>query len=251
MRSEDRALFEGGNVFKDPKGAPATSRIARENVVPTVQWLEQLTGLNLQDNMLGSTGRSETSGDLDLGVDSTKVSKDVLINQLLKRGINKDDIKKSGDAVHLKTPILGDSNNGYVQTDFMFSDNPTLQHFALMGGADSSQFNGVHRAILLASIAKAQNMKWSPKFGLMDRATNDVISTDPKEIAIKLLGQGHTPKDLTSVETIIKAVKDRPEFEQLVADAKENFERENLVLPESSPLPGTGAWYRQFVNRRI
>jgi hypothetical protein len=244
-------LQEGGNVFKDPKGGPATERISRENVVPTVQWLEQLTGLNLQDNMLGSTGRAATSGDLDLGVDSTKVSKDVLIKQLLKRGIKADDIKKSGDAVHLKTPILGDANNGFVQTDFMFSDNPTLQQFALMGGGEGSDFKGVHRAILLASIAKAQNMKWSPKFGLVDRATNEVITADPKEIAVKLLGQGHAPKDLSTVETIIKAVKGRPDFEQLVADAKENFSRDNLVLPESGPLPGTGAWYRQFVNRRV
>ena len=251
MRMEDKALFEGGNVFKDPKGGPATERISRENVVPTVQWLEQLTGLNLQDNMLGSTGRALTSGDLDLGVDSTKVSKDVLIKHLLKRGIKADNIKKSGDAVHLKTPILGDVNNGFVQTDFMFSDNPTLQQFSLMGGAEGSQFKGLHRAILLASIAKAQNMKWSPKFGLVDRGTNEVISADPKEIAVKLLGQGHTPKDLSSVETIIKSIKDRPDFERLVADAKEKFALDDLILPESGPLPGTGAWYRAWKNRNI
>ena len=244
-------ILEGGNVFKDPKGGPATERISRENVVPTVQWLEQLTGLGLQDNMLGSTGRAATSGDLDLGVDSTKISKDVLIKQLLKRGIKAEDIKKSGDAVHLKTPILGDPSNGYVQTDFMFSANPTLQQFALMGGSEGSQFKGVHRAILLASIAKAQNMKWSPKFGLVDRGTDEVITADPKEIAVKLLGQGHSPKDLTTVETIIKAIKDRPDFEQLVADAKENFSRDNLVLPESRPLPGTGAWFRSWKNRSI
>ena len=57
-------LYEGGNVFKDDKGQPLTQRIARDNVVPTVQWLEQLTGLNLVDNMLGSTGRNETSGEI-------------------------------------------------------------------------------------------------------------------------------------------------------------------------------------------
>jgi len=244
-------LHEGGNVFKDKEGRPGTERISRENVVPTVQWLEQLTGLNLEDNMLGSTGRAASSGDLDLGVDSTKVSKDVLIKHLLKRGIKDTDIKKSGDAVHLKTPILGDAENGFVQTDFMFSDNPSLQQFAFKGGSEGSDFKGVHRAILLASIAKAQNMKWSPKFGLVDRGTNEVITANPKEIAVRLLGQGHTPNDLNTVETIIKAVKDRPDFETLVKDAKENFARDNLVLPESGPLPGTGAWYRQFVNRRI
>jgi hypothetical protein len=244
-------LHEGGNVFKDKEGRPGTERISRENVVPTVQWLEQLTGLSLQDNMLGTTGRAATSGDLDLGVDATKISKDILIKQLLKRGVKADDIKKSGDAVHLKTPILGDASNGYVQTDFMFSDNPNLQQFALMGGSEGSDFKGVHRAILLASIAKAQNMKWSPKFGLVERETNEVISADPKEIAVRLLGQGYAPKDLATVETIIKAVKDRPDFEQLVADAKENFSRDNLVLPESRPLPGTGAWFRAWKNRNI
>ena len=53
------------------------------------------------------------------------------------------------------------------------------------------------------------------------------------------------------METIIKAIKDRPDFEQLVADAKENFSRDNLVLPESRPLPGTGAWFRSWKNRSI
>jgi hypothetical protein len=250
MLTEDN-LFEGGNVFKDLKGVPATERISRENVVATVQWLEQLTGLNLQDNMLGTTGRAATSGDLDLGVDSTKVSKDILIKQLQKRGIKVDDIKKSGDIVHLKTPILGDPSNGFVQTDFMFSENPEFQRFYMMGGAEGSQFKGSHRNILMASLAKAQNMKFSPKHGLLDRATNDLITKDADEIAVRLLGQGHAPKDLTSVETIIKAIKDRPDFEQLIVNAKEDFARDNLVLPESRPLPGTGAWYRQFVNRRI
>lgn len=239
-------LLEGGNVFKTAEGESATVRIARENVVPTVQWLEKLTGLNLVDNMLGSTGRKETSGDLDLGIDVSKISKDVLIQQLLNKGIQRDDIKKSGDSVHLKTPILGDKSNGYVQTDFMFGD-PTFQKFALNTG--ESNFKGVHRALLLASIASAQDMKWSYKNGLMDRETNEIISKDPAEIAEKLIGG--TAEDLSSVESIVKKIKSRPDYEKLVKNAREAFERENLVLPEERVLPGTGAWYRQFVNRRI
>lgn len=239
-------LIEGGNVFKDAQGQPLTVRISRENVVPTVQWLEQLTGLNLVDNMLGSTGRKETSGDLDLGIDAGKISKEVLIQQLLKRGIKAEDIKKSGDSVHLKTPILGDATNGYVQTDFMFGD-PEFQKFALNVG--DSDYKGVHRALLLASIAKAQGMKWSYKNGLVDRDTNEIISKNPAEIAQRLIGG--TVADLSSVETIVKKIKARPDYEELVKDAREAFSKENLTLPESSVLPGTGAWYRQFVNKRI
>jgi hypothetical protein len=240
-------LFEGGNVFKTAEGHPATTRISRENVVPTVQWLEQLTGLNLVDNMLGSTGRKETSGDLDLGIDDTKISKDVLIQQLLKRGIKAEDIKKSGDSVHVKTPILGDADNGFVQTDFMFGD-PEFQKFSLVADSDSA-YKGVHRAILLASIAKAQGMKWSYKNGLMDRDSNETITKNPSEIAQNLING--TPTDMASVESIIKKIKTLPNYEELVKDAREAFERDKLTLPEDSVLPGTGAWYRQFVNRRI
>jgi hypothetical protein len=239
-------LYEGGNVFKLADGQPATTRISRENVVPTVQWLEQLTGLNLVDNMLGSTGRKETSGDLDLGIDETKITKDVLIQQLLKRGVKAEDIKKSGDSVHVKTPILGDKSNGYVQTDFMFGD-PEFQKFALNTG--ESDYKGVHRALLLASIAKAQGMKWSYKNGLMDRETNEIITKNPQEIAEKLING--TTADLGSVESIVKKIKARADYEELVKDARDAFERDKLTLPEDATLPGTGAWYRQFLNKRI
>jgi hypothetical protein len=239
-------LYEGGNVFKLTDGQPATTRISRENVVPTVQWLEQLTGLNLVDNMLGSTGRKETSGDLDLGIDETKITKDVLIQQLLKRGVKAEDIKKSGDSVHVKTPILGDAKNGYVQTDFMFGD-PEFQKFALNTG--ESDYKGVHRALLLASIAKAQGMKWSYKNGLVDRETNEIITKNPAEIAEKLING--TTADLSSVESIVKKIKARSDYEELVKDARDAFERDKLTLPEDATLPGTGAWYRQFLNKRI
>lgn len=234
----------GGNVFKFPTGEPATQRIARENVVPTVQWLEGLTGLNLVDNMLGSTGRTESSGDLDLGVDANKVTKEVLIQQLLDQGIDRNDIRKSGDSVHLKTPILGDPSNGYVQTDFMFTDNPQWQGFALTGGVAGSPFKGVHRHILLSSIAKAQGLKWSPKFGLLDRDTNQLVSQDPVEIAQRLING--SPQDLDNVETIVNKIKGRADYEQLVADARETLGKDNLRLPESQVHEGSASWFRNW-----
>lgn len=237
-------LYEGGNVFKDAEGRPATTRIARDNVVPTVQWLEQLTGLNLVDNMLGSTGRAETSGDLDLGVDAGKVSKEVLIQQLLNKGIDRNDIRKTGDSVHLKAPILGDASNGFVQVDFMFTDDPTWQHFSMTGGAAGSQFKGMHRHVLLSSIAKAQGLKWSPKFGLLDRNTNQVISQDPTEIAARLLNG--TPEDMANVESILNKIKGQANYEELVADAREAFARENLQLPENAVQEGTAGWFRAW-----
>ena len=238
-------LYEGGNVFKNADGSEATQRIARDNVVPTVQWLEQLTGFNLVDNMLGTTGKKESSGDLDLAVDASKVTKDVLVQQLLAKGIDKADIRKTGDSVHLKTPILGDANNGYVQTDFMFG-NPEWQRWSLRGAGEGSPYKGVHRQILMASIAKAQGMKWSYKNGLVDRETNQVISQNPAEIAQKLVGG--TPADLESVETIVAKIKPRADYEQLVADAREAFAKDNIQLPESEQVvEGSAVWFRNFM----
>lgn len=238
-------LTEGGNVFKNADGSEATQRIARDNVVPTVQWLEGLTGLNLVDNMLGTTGKKESSGDLDLAVDATKVTKDVLIQQLLNRGIDRADIRKTGDSVHLKTPILGDPNNGYVQTDFMFG-NPDWQRWSLRGAGEGSPYKGVHRQVLMASIAKAQGMKWSYKNGLVDRETNEIISQNPAEIAQKLING--TPADLESVETIVAKIKSRADYDQLVADAKEALAKDNLQLPESTQVvEGSAVWFRNFM----
>ena len=66
-------LKEGGNIFKDPEsGNPLTQRIARDDVDPTLGWVEKLTNLSLKDAKLGSTGIRSTSGDLDVAVDQTK-----------------------------------------------------------------------------------------------------------------------------------------------------------------------------------
>jgi len=221
-------ILEGGNVFKDEKGTALTKRINLADVKPTVKYLERLTGLPLLDNMLGSTGRKATSGDLDLAVDASKHTKDKLYQQLIAKGTDPKDLAKSGDSVHYKTPINGDPANGYVQTDFMFG-NPEWQQFAFNASSES-EFKGVHRAILLASIAKARGMKWSYKYGLVSRETNKVISNDPDEIAKMLIGG--TRKDLASVESINAQAKKNNDYEELVADAVEYFAKEGLVLED-------------------
>ena len=238
-------LTEGGNVFKNADGSEATQRIMRDDVVPTVQWLEKLTGLNLVDNMLGTTGKKESSGDLDLAVDASKISKEILVQTLLGKGIPAADIKKSGDNVHLKTPITGDPNKGFVQTDFMFGQ-PNWQRFSMAGSPEGSPYKGVHRHLLLASIAKAQGMKWSYKNGLVNRDTNEVISQDPAEIARTLIGG--SPEDLASVETILAKIKGRTDYDKLTADAREAFARDNITLAEGQVVPGSSAWYRQWSN---
>ena len=61
----------GGNVFKNQDQQITTQRINQTDVKPTLQWLEQLTGLDLINNTLGTTGLKPTSGDMDVAVDAT------------------------------------------------------------------------------------------------------------------------------------------------------------------------------------
>ena len=249
-------LLEGGNVFKDDAGSILTVRINKADVLPTVQWLETVTGLELTDNMLGTTGKKETSGDLDLAIDANAVNKNEFATKLAdyitkKGGDPKEWIRKSGISVHFKTPIKGDEKNGYVQSDFMFGE-PNWMKFSLQGGREGSELKGAHRHIILASIARVRGMKWSANNGLMSSDGKELVSKDGNEIAKKLLGQTASIKDLQDPETIIDYVIKLPNYEELVADARETLSREGVKLPEAGKVesftPGSGAWFRKMIE---
>ena len=244
-------LKEGGNIFKGAEGELLTGRINQADVLPTVKWLEGITGLSLQDNMLGTTGKAPTSGDLDLGVDEKKISKDELVSKLSQWAQSQQQdpkqwVRKSGISVHFRTPIAGDEKKGFVQTDFMFGE-PEWQKFSLQGGLTGSEYKGMDRHILLASIAKALGYRWSHNYGLLNRESNQPVSKDPDRIAQLLLGVDHTAKDLTSVESIHKIIKNRSDYEKLVADAVESFGRAGKKLPEHT-VEGSNVWFRNMMN---
>ncbi len=244
-------LIEGGNVFKSADGSELTQRINKADVIPTVAWLEKITGLPLLDNMLGTTGKNPTSGDLDLAVDEKTTNKDTVYNALINwcKTNNLDPrsyVRKSGVNVHFRTPILGDASNGFVQTDFMLGD-PEWQKFAMQGGAANSTFRGSHKHVLLASVAKAYGFKWSFNQGLVSRASNNVVTKDPDEIARYLLGPNANRNDLNTVESILAKIKGQPNYAELTADARETFGKEGLTLPESIQ-EGTATWFRSITT---
>jgi hypothetical protein len=218
-------LNEGGNEFKDAEGKPATQRINQTDVKPTVAWLEQLTGLKLLNNMLGSTGVAATSGDLDLAVDAGKVDKAQFRSKLeswaTSHGLEpKEWVSATGINIHLKTPIAGNPDRGYVQTDFMFLQKPDFQKWYLTQDHDSN-YKGVTRAILLASIAKSMGYKINQNVGLVNRATNELVTDNPDEVA-KLFIPGATDRTpLGSVEKIMKALARDPKREQKIADFRD------------------------------
>jgi len=228
-------LFEGGNVFKDADGNPLTQRINQSDVAATVQWIEQLTGLEFpRERWLGSTGRKPTSGDLDLAVDLSEISKAELAARLNSwaKSHRLDPAKwiKVGGEIHLRTPIQGRPNLGFVQTDFMFFPNLDWGTFFYAGGEDSS-YKGMIRNVLMSSLAKSQGLKIGAN-GVKSRATDQLVSQDPDWAAQAVLGPGHDRNSLKNVETIYRALARDPKRDDKLKDFREFLAREGLQEPD-------------------
>jgi hypothetical protein len=287
MKAMISKLLEGGNVFKTLDKQPLTQRIATKDVPATIAFIEQITGLDFTKELdpddkkpvkwLGTTGRKEdpdgtfdlnSSGDLDLSVDAREITKEELIaklaewcrangieeEEIFNKGTKKNDgwIKDAGDNVHFRTPISGSQTNGFVQSDFMLTVNPKFQQGSMIGGR--GQYRGEHRHILLSSIARGRGFKYSPKFGLLHGDTNEPVENgdDWNVIAKQLLGQTATTKDIKSVDGIIAYIIKLPNYDELVAGARETLGKQGIELPVKeafeSYVPGSNAWMRRMIN---
>jgi len=248
MLSSYYKLFEGGNVFKGPDKKPVTVRIPKESIASSLKFVEKILGFKL-DQWLGTTGKKASSGDIDVSVDSSVHDKKEVANTLKAWAKQQGQtpgawVKLSGDNVHFKTPIRdenGRETGEFAQLDLMFG-NPHFQAWSMRG--EPGEFKGMHRHIIMASIAKAQGMKWSYKEGLVNRATNETISQDPKEIVRKLLpGYSANPMDLSVnsiLEYVYKKYKGQPDkIEALIGEAVATLAEHygvQLPMPEQTEV---------------
>jgi hypothetical protein len=233
-----RTLLEGGNVFKDAEGQPLTGRINQSDVPATVAWLEQLTGLEFpRERWLGSTGKAPTSGDMDLAVDLNEISKDQLAQKLMQwiasHKLPPAEWIKKGGEVHLRTPIQGRPELGYVQTDFMFFPNLDWGTFFYSGG-EGSAYKGMNRNVLMSSIAKQLGLKVGAN-GMFSRTTNQLVDggLDPDRVAKALLGPRATQENLKNVESIFAALARDKDKEAKVKDFREYLNKEGLQQPDA------------------
>lgn len=228
-RSTKGLLTEGGQVWK---AEAATQRINKADVAPTVKWLEKITGLDLMNNLLGSTGRKDTSGDIDVGV-TGDMQREMLAQKLTDWATQNDPlamVAKTGSSVHFRTPIRGNGKNGYVQTDFMFLPDIEFSKWAM--AAHQSKYTAADKAIVLSSIAKTMGLKFSNQTGLSSRKTNSSLPNgkDPTYIAQTLLGSRATPDDLNTIESILKALRNDPQANEKLADAREALGKKGITI---------------------
>jgi len=183
---------------------------------------------------LGSTGKKPTSGDLDIAIDTNEISKGELANKLSQFIVSqkldpREWVQQKGE-VHFRTPINGDSKQGYVQTDFMFFPNLDWGQFYYSGGVDSV-YKGMVRNVLMSSIAKSLGLKVGAN-GVFSRTSDKLVTLDPDQAAKMLLGSNYNREHLKNVESIYQALSNDPDINVKLKDFRDYLAREGLQEPQ-------------------
>lgn len=147
-----------------------------QNIDPTInqiikQYINPVFGkciLGKQIFLLGSTGKKESSGDLDLGFDLTFNKNDISIESAIGqlydyiKSISQSEVKINEfthDMIHFGFPQYDKHGNlvgKTVQVDILFTVTPEFCKFYMYSPSEKeSSFKGAHRNDLLRAIAKA------------------------------------------------------------------------------------------------
>lgn len=150
--TQSEVISEGGSM-------PGVGAIHIDEINPTLIPLEKELGIDLRNNALGSVGKREFSGDIDvaLKIDTDKIPEFV---ERLKKSSQIIDIAKSS-VIMTKVKIMdfdetkedGRPRTGYVQVDFMPGDPDWLKTYYHSPNEKDSQYKGVYRNLMIASIA--------------------------------------------------------------------------------------------------
>tara|TARA_B100000780_G_scaffold252986_1_gene200385 strand:- start:129 stop:899 length:771 start_codon:yes stop_codon:yes gene_type:complete len=209
-------LNEGGNIFQ---GTAEFDQKIIPDMMKQINKVMKVTGAKALPIGSGATPTAgKLSGDLDMIVDAGIVLKHFKSPDVKTAKIELEKIfqaagfetKKSGQIVHVKTNIGGTGQ----QVDIMVVDNgETAQKFHVHDIPKNSPYKGVHKQMAIAALSKStttpehtDGFKWSPYKGLVDRTTNELVSSNLDEVAKILIGPNAKAADLGSVESIVKAM---------------------------------------------
>jgi hypothetical protein len=250
-----KKLHEGGAM-------PGVGSIHHTEIDATIDALEKSLGVPLKANVLGSVGKKEFSGDIDVAINikpeqlkdfAAKLEASPLIQDVKKSSVFMTSVDIVGyDAANTKPGL---NRTGKVQIDFMPGDPDWMKTYyhsphekSMSKDGRSSNYKGTFRNIMLATMAavyqstssEEQNEHgrpleqkrwiWSPSDGL------NWIKREPKP---KANGEGYTKanvdtridgpyKNPTEIATKfgLDSAEDLYSFETLLAAIKKNYPEE-------------------------
>lgn len=244
MRLKDLStLIEGG------KAVGEVSRIPKAKIEPTIKAFkrEVLDKLGVKDfGPIGSVGKKETSGDIDLAVD---VSKDFDHKEFHERlsNLGYDVSSASPTTISVRFPIYdeeGNKTDEWAQVDLMFGKKDWLEFGYYAPGETESQYSGAHRNILLAAIiryarelAGKEGRTWAIDFnrGLSRKTRGKKTTKTGKEKEV-ILAKTHVTDNPEKVVKLLNVATGgdwkkedlAAPFERLWAKTKEVFPPETL-----------------------
>ena len=168
-------VSEGGNAF------PGVGSIYIDEVKPTLKSLADFLGMpEIVNQALGSAGKSEYSGDLDVVVDMDPETLKELSNDLRKKLGNQNVTNVAGNASFVwpisnydKTKQGRKPRTGKVQVD-LIPGEPEWYKIYYHSPGDASKLKGVHRNLGLAMVAKNMDREESKELDSFDRPVKEV-----------------------------------------------------------------------------
>ena len=252
--------FENQNLVKkyfmiNEGGAmPGVGAIHIDEIKATLEQLEKSLGIDLQNNALGSVGKRQFSGDIDVALKIPPEEIPAFVEALKKNPLIHDIAKSSVIMTKVqiqgfdKTKTDGRPRTGFVQVDFMPGDPGWLKTYYHSPKEDESKYKGVYRNIMIATLAAVHNrdesdakledgramemrrLMWSPTEGLLRVKRTPVPNK---------AGTGYTKKNKNETidgpwkqpDEIAKQLgldsgKDLNSFESLLAAMKKNWTKE-------------------------
>jgi hypothetical protein len=169
---EIKFIKEGGYALKDV----GVTRINREDIPTTLQFVSHISGIPIEDMFpLGSTGKTSSSGDIDVAVDiNTHNPQSVHANMVKVLGDDYAAYNAGTKVGSYAIPIAGNADKGLVQVDFMYVSSTKWAQFSYASAGDKSEYKGAIRRMLLQAVASVLDQKGIDKF-VYDDKSGDLI----------------------------------------------------------------------------
>jgi hypothetical protein len=258
---KESTITEGGAM-------PGVGAIHISEVGPTVEMLEKALGVPLKNYLLGSAGKNQFSGDIDIALklETEEIPKFV---EKLEQTPEVLEVQKTS-VIMTKVKIINydpdietdKPRTGFVQVDFMPGDPDWLKVFYHSPSEKESKYKGVYRNIMLSTIAAFHDKKASEETVDDGRpmeverwlwSSSDGLVRVKRTPVPKAKGDGYTKKNQN--EIIQEPIKRPDEIARALnlgtADSLQSFETLLAAIEKNYPSEVVEKIKQSFADNSI